>query len=485
MDRRKFLKFAGLGSGTLALAGFSSAGFMAGKNKDGHTGFGRTPYGKDQFFNRKPFWVEEPTYEVVGTPKRIDYLDRLFKRNAEMYRFIYSVGQGNFETIQEQGIDALPEHLREYFREHPDAFEEFFTAIEKSQEQKSNWPKYREKYLLADAWSSAHSSPLKGRDSFPPEPQGTPEEWDFNGVNPDPLPLKSAKHGSKLIKKIAHSFGATLVGIAKVKPEWVYQGFLRGVGKGDFEIPKHWEYAVVIAVPHEWESFYANPTYGTSYDAYSMLRFIAGKLETFIREIGYPARSHVPPTQYDLVMPPLAIDAGLGELGRNGVLITPELGGNTRLAAITTSMPLEPDKPIDVGIAEFCMKCKICAEECPSESISFEDEPTQNIRGFKRWSIDQDKCFTVWNSVATSHSRGCRVCLSVCPYSRKNNWLHTLAREGDPRDPSGVIASAMLAMQKNFFDYPGANQYLPPPDGNNKTYGKAPDWLRTEEWFDI
>jgi len=167
------------------------------------------------------------------------------------------------------------------------------------------------------------------------------------------------------------------------------------------------------------------------------------------------------------------------------VLITPELGGNTRLAAITTSMPLEPDKPIDVGIAEFCMKCKICAEECPSESISFDDEPTQNIRGFKRWSIDQDKCFTVWNSVATSHSRGCRVCLSVCPYSRKNNWLHTLAREGDPRDPSGVIASVMLAMQKNFFDYPGANEYLPPPDGNNKTYGKAPDWLRTEEWFDI
>jgi len=38
-----------------------------------------------------------------------------------------------------------------------------------------------------------------------------------------------------LIKKIAHSFGATLVGIAPIKEEWVYQGALRGVGKGDFE----------------------------------------------------------------------------------------------------------------------------------------------------------------------------------------------------------------------------------------------------------
>jgi reductive dehalogenase len=184
-------------------------------------------------------------------------------------------------------------------------------------------------------------------------------------------------------------------------------------------------------------------------------------------------------------MPPLAIDAGLGEQGRHGILITPELGANTRLAAVTTDMPLKPDRPIDIGIKEFCEKCKICAEECPSGAISFEEEPPEVIRGYRRWKINQDKCFTIWNTVATSHPRGCRVCLAVCPYSRKNNWIHRAAKEIDPYDPTGTFSSAMLAMQKGFFDYPGAEEYLPPPDGSNATYGEAPDWLRTEEWFDI
>ena len=54
----------------------------------------------------------------------------------------------------------------------------------------------------------------------------------------------------ELIKKIAHSFGATLVGVTEVKEEWVYQGYLRGVGKTDFEKPKHWKNAIVIAVAY-------------------------------------------------------------------------------------------------------------------------------------------------------------------------------------------------------------------------------------------
>ena len=485
MNRRKFIKYAGLASGSLAMAGVSAGSFMAGRSKDSYTGWGRTPYGKDQFFNRTPFLVEKPTYQIVGKPERITYVENIFRRNSEFFRLLMNRHPDGITWDKSQGIEGLPEPLKTYYTNHPSAFEEFFRMREKAREQRTNWPKYKDKYHLADAWSTAHSSFLGGPALFPAEPSGPPEEADFKGVNPNPLPLKSPEHGSKLIKKIAHSFGATLVGIARIKKEWVYQGSLRGVGRVDFEVPEHWKNAVVFAVPHEWESFYANPVYGTSYDAYSMLRFISGKLEVFIKEIGYSARSHVPPGQYDLIMPPLGIDAGLGELGRNGILITPELGGNTRLAAISTDMPLIADKPIDAGINKFCKKCKICADECPSGSISFDDAPKHVIRGFKRWKIDQDKCYTAWNSFATSHAKGCRICLAVCPYSRKNNWIHTLAREVDPRDPTGVTSKAMLEMQKNFFDYPGANEYLPPPDGNNKTFGKPPDWLLTEEWFDV
>ena len=485
IDRRKFIKSAGLAGGALSLVGVAGAGYSAGADKDSYTGYGRTAYGEDQFFNRKPFFVDKPTYIKEGKAVRITAVEDIFKRNGELSRLMFSRDGREPAWKPADGIEALPSHLQSYYRDNPGALEEFMKAMQKGREQRANWEKYRDKYFIADAWSTAHSSPMRGRGSFPPEPRGRPEESDFRGVNDTRLKFKSPNHASELIKKISYSFGASLVGIAKVKKEWVYQGSLRGVGREDYEVPSHWKYAIVIAVPHEWDSMYANPTYGTSYDAYSRLRFIAGKMEAFIRELGYSSRSHVPPTSYDLVMPPLAIDAGLGEQGRNGILVSPELGANTRLAAITTDIPLEADRPIDIGVSRFCEKCKICADECTSGAIAFTDKAETVVRGYRRWKIDQNKCFTIWNSVATSHARGCRVCLSVCPYSRKNNWVHDFAREADPRDPTGLVASGLLAMQKKFFNYPGGQEYLPPPDGSNSTFGEAPEWLRTEEWFEI
>ena len=50
---------------------------------------------------------------------------------------------------------------------------------------------------------------------------------------------------------------------------------------------------------------------------------------------------------------PIAIDAGLGELGRNGLLVTPKYGPRVRLAKILTNMPLVPDSPIRFGVTEF------------------------------------------------------------------------------------------------------------------------------------
>jgi reductive dehalogenase len=229
---------------------------------------------------------------------------------------------------------------------------------------------------------------------------------------------------------------------------------------------------------------YCNPTYGTSYDAYSRERIIGGKLETFIHELGYPARAHVPPSSYDLVMPPIAIDAGLGEIGRHGILISPELGSNTRLACVTTNIPMEVDKPVNLGIMDFCQKCKICAEKCPTGAISHKSEmPT--VRGYERWRIRDELCFQGWASVAQSHVRGCRICLAVCPYSRKNNWVHAVSRYVDPRDPTGIVASLLLWMQKGLFKYPTAKEFLPPPSGKNATYHEPPDWLQTDKWFDI
>ena len=48
-----------------------------------------------------------------------------------------------------------------------------------------------------------------------------------------------------------------------------------------------------------------------------------------------------------------------------------------------------------------------------------------------------------------------------------------------------MMSSVLLWMQKSFFKYPEARDFLPPPEGNNATYHEPPDWLLTEKWFDV
>lgn len=150
MHRRDFLKYTGLAGGTLALGGAAAAGYMSGADKTGNTDWGRAPYAKDQFFNRKPFFVKSPTYEKVGTPQRIQYLDNLFRRNGELGMYIRSLGEGGLKKAKEEGIESLPEELRQYYTEQTEAFDEFFLTRESAQQQRENWPEYRNKYLLGN-----------------------------------------------------------------------------------------------------------------------------------------------------------------------------------------------------------------------------------------------------------------------------------------------------------------------------------------------
>ena len=80
---------------------------------------------------------------------------------------------------------------------------------------------------------------------------------------------------------------------------------------------------------------------------------------------------------------------------------------------------------------------------------------------------------------------GCRLCLIACPYSRKNNWVHALAREVDTHDPVGLVDNTLTWMQKAFFKAPEAAEYLPPPDGRFATFREPPEWLAVENYLDI
>ncbi|MBC8254220.1 MAG: 4Fe-4S dicluster domain-containing protein, partial [Ardenticatenia bacterium] len=155
------------------------------------------------------------------------------------------------------------------------------------------------------------------------------------------------------------------------------------------------------------------------------------------------ARAHID-GNYRVIAPLVARDAGLGGIGRMGLLMTPELGPRVRLGVVTTDLPLVPDKRAnDTSVIDFCRICNKCAQNCPSRSIPFDDRK-ESDSGL-RWRIDCDSCFRYWNLVGTD----CGVCMAVCPYSHPNNLPHNLVRWSLRQ--SGLARRAMLRMDDLFY----------------------------------
>jgi reductive dehalogenase len=159
-----------------------------------------------------------------------------------------------------------------------------------------------------------------------------------------------------------------------------------------------------------------------SFQAYTTSGFIACNLAEYIRRLGYPARAHHA-MNYQVVVPPILLWAGLGEMCRIGeMVLNPFLGPRFKAAVVTTDMPLAIDKPIDFGLQDFCTKCMKCARECPSQAISYGDKEMYN--GYERWILDVEKCTSM--RVGNQHGAGCGTCIKVCPWNKPDTALHRL-----------------------------------------------------------
>jgi reductive dehalogenase len=148
---------------------------------------------------------------------------------------------------------------------------------------------------------------------------------------------------------------------------------------------------------------------------------IALQLAYYIRSLGYDARAHID-GNYLVIAPLVAASAGLGEIGRMGILMTEKYGPRVRLGVVTTDMPLVEDQPVDLGMQDFCRICRKCSQNCPSGAIS-EGEKTED-RGVLKWKVNQEKCYWFWRKVGTD----CAICMNTCPYSKPDTPVHRLMR---------------------------------------------------------
>ena len=252
------------------------------------------------------------------------------------------------------------------------------------------------------------------------------------------------------LKKVARFVGASSVGICKLDRRWIYShayypaiknpfagGGLAevdttGGASEEIEIPEEYQYAIVLAIEMDYEILKYSPTYTSGAGAglcYSKMPFIAAMVAQYIRGLGYKA---IPMGNDTACSIPLALDAGLGELGRNGLLITPEFGPRVRLCKVFTDLPLIPDRPIEFGVRDFCMACERCAEECPSKSIPYGEPTTQisnesNRKGLLRWPVNGEKCIDFWER---NRSASCANCVRVCPFNKPSGRLHEAVKWG-------------------------------------------------------
>lgn len=476
LSRRQFLKITGATAAVVGTGGMGVFGYFAGKDPMSYTGT-ESYQGAAQTFNRERYAVQGAHFHKVGVCERIDARTGvIFNRSSRLRR----------QWDDEKGLDGLEDVLKEYYKKNPaDLEKDLYLHKEIFPKHRLDNEKYGKDNILSTAWSNAMYS-VGTSPGITTAPQEADFPRDMNGKSIEPLKMKSPELTTKLLKKMSHQLGATLVGVAKLNPEWVYKVPMprRGMDPDqEYEIPKHWVYAIVVGTPMEWDPMLANPVHGTSYDSYAKSRIVAFRLVNFIKSLGYAARSHTPGTDYDLIVPPIAIDAGLGEQGRHSILITPELGSNIRPAVVTTNIPLIPDKPISFGVSEFCKTCKICAEKCPSGSISMEDEPPV-VNGYKRWPLNSSTCYNFWYS--NLGNIGCRLCISSCPFSRKSNWLHKTALDVTTNDPTGLSHRVLTEMQKKFYPSPDPQDYyMPSMGGKNTTYREEPWWLKTEDFIEF
>lgn len=232
---------------------------------------------------------------------------------------------------------------------------------------------------------------------------------------------------TRIIKGWARHLGADLVGVCRIDPRWTYshKGEIH-YGEWDEwgkEIPAPLPYAVVVATAMDHDLVTTAPhTPSVVESGYNYARgaYITTILAQWLGTMGYCAVAEHN-RHYDTLLVPMAIDAGLGELGRQGYLIAEKYGPRVRLFAVQTDMPLVPDAPIDLGAERFCEACLKCADSCPSKSI-----PRNKTveRGMLRWKLNEETCFDYWGKIGTD----CCVCMAVCPFARPHRTIHRLVK---------------------------------------------------------
>ena len=221
-----------------------------------------------------------------------------------------------------------------------------------------------------------------------------------------PAAARSSGDITSAIKEEALRLGFDAVGIARFHRTYVYSNY-RGVVR--------FKNLIVLALERPTEDFesqilsidYMHMTQELMHRGTElMLELIA-----FLGARGYRGQVVAGPIGINMVkVLPYAEEAGLGQMGLNGQLLSPYFGSRWHPFALSTDALVTPDGPRDFGIPKLCDSCQVCVRRCPGRAI-----PNVRVhwRGAIKNKLDVEKCVPMLMRYAT-----CNICTKVCPVQK-------------------------------------------------------------------
>lgn len=207
--------------------------------------------------------------------------------------------------------------------------------------------------------------------------------------------------------------GAVLVGTADLSPV----------------LDSNMQTGISVAVPvpaHVVEDLKAAPTE----EYYQLYHSLNGKLNDivtagaeFLKEKGFKAFANTTGAvkmdeQWRTPLPhkTVAVRAGLGWIGKNSLLVTPEYGSAVRLSSLITDAPFEAAQPI---LESRCKGCRRCVDMCPGHALT----GALWKAGMAREELfDRVRCretqIARMKKATGRETDLCGLCFAVCPYTQ-------------------------------------------------------------------
>lgn len=202
--------------------------------------------------------------------------------------------------------------------------------------------------------------------------------------------------------------------------------------------------------PGDYRGIMARVSWGEDY--HHVLRDKLQKIEAFLHEQMPEAETEIMVDTGALSDRAVAERAGLGWVGKNCSLITPEFGSWVYLGEMITNIPFPPDAPVE----DDCGSCTKCIDACPTGAL---------VQGGQ---LDSQKCLAFVTQLKNfvpeefrekmgNRLYGCDTCQQVCPKNRKKNFTHHEAFAPDPETAKPLLKPLLFMGKKAFKEKFGAS----------------------------